>query len=283
MCRLFGMTGGPRAVGATFWLLQAPDSLSRQSEAEPDGTGLGWFDAEGRPKQPLTAETDRAFAREAKTVRSHTFVAHVRYATTGALEKRNTHPFEQDGRLFAHNGMVGDLPALEDELGPALATVHGDTDSERVFALITREIARTGNVGEGIASAVGWIAAHLQMLAVNLVLIDRTDLWALRYPQVHDLFVLERAAGGHDGTAALDHARGGRIRASAEELATAPAVIVATERMDDDPGWQELAAGELLHVDASLTLTRSRILDGPPSRPLSLADLEGHAQAAQRS
>jgi predicted glutamine amidotransferase len=271
MCRLFGMTGGPRAVGATFWLLQAPDSLSRQSEAEPDGTGLGWFDAEGRPKiskQPLTAETDRAFAREAKTVRSHTFVAHVRYATTGALEKRNTHPFEQDGRLFAHNGMVGDLPALEDELGPALATVHGDTDSERVFALITREIARTGNVGEGIASAVGWIAAHLQMLAVNLVLIDRTDLWALRYPQVHDLFVLERAAGGHDGTAALDHARGGRIRASAEELATAPAVIVATERMD---------------VDASLTLTRSRILDGPPSRPLSLADLEGHAQAAQRS
>ena len=27
MCRLFGMSGGPERVRATFWLLEAPDSL----------------------------------------------------------------------------------------------------------------------------------------------------------------------------------------------------------------------------------------------------------------
>lgn len=289
MCRLFGMHGGEDPVGATFWLLQAPESLSEQSRREPDGTGLGWFDPDGRPhvsKQPLAAHDDRRFAREAQAVRSRTFVAHVRYATTGSLERKNTHPFEQEGRLLAHNGMVEDLDALERELGRDLRRVHGDTDSERVFALITREIERLGDVGDGIASAARWIAANLRLLAINLILIDATGLWALRYPDVHDLFVLERTAGGAaavDGAAgSLDHARGGRIRATSEDLAERPAVIVATERMDDDPGWRPLACGELLHVDDSLTVDTRRAIDVPPTRPLSLSELEGRAAAAQR-
>jgi glutamine amidotransferase len=280
MCRLFGMHGGADPVEATFWLLQAPDSLSEQSRREPDGTGLGWFSADSRPhisKQPLAAHDDRTFAREAQRVRSRTFVAHVRYATTGALEAKNTHPFEQDDRLLAHNGMVADLDVLERQLGPDLRRVHGDTDSERVFALITREIERLGDVADGITSAARWIAANLQMLAINLILIDATDLWALRYPDVHDLFVLERTAGER-----LDHANGGRIRASSEELAEHPAVIVATERMDDDPGWRPLASGELLHVDGALTVDSRIAIGVPPTRPLTLADLEGHAAAAQR-
>jgi glutamine amidotransferase len=280
MCRLFGMHGGADLVEATFWLLQAPDSLSDQSRREPDGTGLGWFDGNGHPhvsKQPLAAHDDHTFAREAQRVRSRTFVAHVRYATTGALEARNTHPFEQEGRLLAHNGMVSDLDVLERQIGPDMRRVHGDTDSERLFALITREIERLGDIGDGITSAARWIAVNLQMLAINLILIDATDLWALRYPDVHDLFVLERSASG-----ALDHARGGRIRASSDELAEHPAVVVATERMDDDPGWRPLASGELLHVDGALTVESRTAIDVPPTHPLTLADLDGRAAAAQR-
>ncbi|HET9125122.1 MAG TPA: class II glutamine amidotransferase [Solirubrobacteraceae bacterium] len=290
MCRLFGMSGGAEPVEATFWLLQAPDSLSQQSRREPDGTGLGWFTPDGWPhisKQALAAHDDRAFARQAQRLRSRTFVAHVRYATTGSLQPKNTHPFEQQGRLLAHNGMVEDLDRLEQELGPDRRLVHGDTDSERLFALITREIGDTGDVGAGIASAARWVAENLRMLAINLILIDAGDLWALRYPEVHPLFVLERPAGGTpsagpDG-AALDHARGGRIRATSAELAERPAVIVATEKMDDDPGWRPMASGELLHVDASLSCTYRQILDEPPAHPLSLAELEGHAAAAQRA
>ena len=41
MCRLFGLSGAPRTVRATFWLVEAPDSLAVQSRREPDGTGLG--------------------------------------------------------------------------------------------------------------------------------------------------------------------------------------------------------------------------------------------------
>jgi len=37
MCRLFGLHGGAAPVPATFWLLDAADSLSAQSHRNPDG------------------------------------------------------------------------------------------------------------------------------------------------------------------------------------------------------------------------------------------------------
>jgi glutamine amidotransferase len=49
----------------------------------------------------------------AKIAHSRTFLAHVRYASTGAHTPANTHPFAQDGRLFAHNGVIEDLTRLE--------------------------------------------------------------------------------------------------------------------------------------------------------------------------
>ncbi len=285
MCRLFGMSGGREPVRATFWLLEAPDSLARQSRREPDGTGLGYFEENGRPvvkKQPLAAYEDEAFAREAREVTSSTFVAHVRYASTGAVSLKNTHPFEQAGRILAHNGVIGDVPALERELGDGMSLVSGDTDSERFFALITREAERTGDVGEGIARAARWIAEHLPVFALNLVLIDGGDLWALRYPDVHELHVLEREAGGHGGGRHLDHASArGSIRVRSGDMATRPAIVVASEQMDEDPAWQAMASGELLHVGPDLTMTRTQVIERPPAHPLTLADLDPRAAASQ--
>jgi predicted glutamine amidotransferase len=280
MCRLFGMSGGSEPVRATFWLLQAPDSLAQQSRREPDGAGIGWFDTDGRTmvdKQPLAAYEDRDFAQEAKNLESRTFVAHVRYASNGALTVPNTHPFEQDGRLFAHNGVIGDLEQLEAELGEARELVHGETDSERFFALITREVSVAGDVGEGIARAARWVAANLPVLSINFVLTTASDLWALRYPGTHELLMLERDAGG----GALEHASAHRIRVCSSDLGDRPAVVVATERMDDDPGWSPLRSGELLHVDGELRVRRRQVLDSPPAHPLTLADLGDRAAASQ--
>jgi predicted glutamine amidotransferase len=283
MCRLFGMTGGDERVRATFWLLEAPDSLAQQSRREPDGTGVGWFDGDGRPhvaKQPLPAYEDAAFAREAKALESTTFVAHIRYATTGAVDPRNTHPFEQRGRLFAHNGVVHDLERLEQQLCDDRALVQGDTDSERLFALITRETERRG--GDVSAAAAGWVAANLPLYAINLVLATADGLWALRYPEVHELWILERAAGGPRGVRHLDAASAaGTVRVRSAQLALRPSVIVATEPMDEDPGWRLLEPGELVHVPRTLRVESTIALPHPPAHQLSLDDLEGRAAAAQ--
>jgi len=286
MCRLFGMTAGRRAVAATFWLLEAPDSLAVQSRLEPDGTGLGWFeeDVAHVDKRPLAAYADRAFAEDARERRSRTFVAHIRFASTGGLEARNTHPFEQAGRLFAHNGVIGDLAHLDRRLGSDRSLVHGETDSERFFALITKEInAAGGDVGAGITRAARWIAEQLPVYALNLVLVSADELWALRYPEVHPLFVLERAPGGPGEGRHLDQASAaGSVRVRSGDMATAAAVIVATEHMDEDPGWRAIEPGHLLHVDRDLNVRSIAALDAPPARPLTLADLDPTAAASQR-
>ena len=43
MCRLFGLSAHEERIQATFWLLEASDSLALQSRREPDGAGLGTF------------------------------------------------------------------------------------------------------------------------------------------------------------------------------------------------------------------------------------------------
>src|SRR4051794_22693907 len=131
MCRLFGLSAAPARVYAKFWLLEAPDSLLQQSHRNADGTGLGYFDAKGAPvldKQPLPAFEDPAFVREAKTIESAVFVSHIRYATTGEKTFENCHPFSMDGRIFAHNGVLGGVPELAAHLGEARSWVKGQTD-----------------------------------------------------------------------------------------------------------------------------------------------------------
>jgi predicted glutamine amidotransferase len=287
MCRLFGMTAGRRPASACFWLLEAPDSLAAQSRREPDGTGLGWYDADDVPrveKQPIAAYRDLAFAREARERRSKSFVAHVRLASTGGLEARNTHPFEQAGRLFAHNGVIEDLDRLDRRLGEHRALVEGETDSERFFALITKETeAADGDVGAGIVRAARWVAGELPVFALNLVLVTAGELWALRYPDTHDLLVLERQAGGPGGSRHLEHASAaGSIRVRSGDLATNPAVVVATERMDEDPGWRSITPGHLLHVGPDLHVRSTMVLERPPRHRLTLADLDPRAAASQR-
>jgi predicted glutamine amidotransferase len=285
MCRLFGMSGGREPVRATFWLLEAPDSLAEQSRRNPDGTGVGYYDEDGTPrvdKDPLPAYEDRRFAEEAHRLCSRTFVAHVRYASGTPVTLENTHPFEQAGRLFAHNGVIGNVPALESELGEAMSAVHGQTDSERYFALVTREIERAGNVGEGLRSAASWIADNLPVFAINCILITGSELWALRYPDVHELHVLERAAGGKSGEDSLEHSSARRrIRVHSDDLAGMRSVVVASEVMDDDPGWRPLDPGELLHVDADLNVTVTEAIDRPPAHQLTIEQLEPKAAASQ--
>jgi len=282
MCRLFGLHAGADPVSATFWLLDAPDSLREQSHREPDGAGIGVFDRQGRPvldKQPIAAWADAEFAKEAKVVISRTFVAHVRYASTGAHTVANTHPFAQDGRLLAHNGAIGDLERIDARLADlgAQHLVGGQTDSERMFALITAEAAGNGgDVTAAITTAVGWICDNLPVFAVNVILATPDELWALRFPATHELYVLERPAS----TAHLE-VRTQRIHTRSHDVAGAACVVVASEPMDGESGWRLMDPGELVHVDRDLAVTSSHPLPAAPRHRLTLADLSPTAAASQ--
>jgi glutamine amidotransferase len=198
MCRLFGLTAGQVPVTATFWLLDAPDSLEAQSHRNADGSGIGFLITPVRPvldKQPEPAFDDPEFIRQAKRADSTAFVAHVRLATAGGRTVLNTHPFAMRGRITAHNGGIGELERLEAQLGENASLVRGDTDSERYFALITQQADVHGDdVGAGIAAAARWIAARLPVSSLNVVIAVPGELWALRYPGSRPLRILQRPA-----------------------------------------------------------------------------------------
>ena len=165
-----------------------------------DGAGLGYFGPDGEPvldKQPEPAFRDQEFQRAARQAESSAFVAHVRWATAGGRTVRNTHPFGMKGRVMAHNGGFGSLAQLDAELGSVRRLVLGDTDSERYFALITKETdAHGGDVGAGIAAAASWIGRNLPVSALNVIVAAPGELWALRYPDQHALHILGRPEGG---------------------------------------------------------------------------------------
>src|SRR6516165_1087829 len=272
MCRLFGLTAGTARVRATFWLLDAPDSLEVQSHRNADGSGIGFFDAAGAPvidKQPEPAFEDEEFIHEARQAESATFVAHVRYATAGGRAVRNTHPFAARGRIMAHNGGFGELARLDEQLGSYRSLVQGDTDSERYFALITQQTdAHDGDVGAGIAAAARWIAARLPVSSLNTIVIAPGELWALRYPDQHALHIIERPAGpGQDpaGRPGL-HVRSATSSIHVPELHSAPSVVVASEELDGESGWRVLAPGELVHVGPDLSVRSEVVLPEPPAR-----------------
>lgn len=285
MCRLFGLTAGTEVVTATFWLLDAPDSLAQQSRANPDGTGLGVFDERGRPqlhKEPIAAWQDAEFSTDAHQLTGTTFIAHVRYATTGTLDVRNTHPFLQDGRIFAHNGMIEGLDVVDQrlrELG-TYDLVLGQTDSERVFALITACIrARNRDVTAGLVDAVSWLADNVPVYALNILLCMGTQMWALRYPETHQLFMLDRS---DDGEPHFDMTTS-RIHAQSETLTECASVVFATEPMDDDPRWYLLEPGELVYVDTDLDITRTMVLPDPPRTQVRRDDLTQPVFRAQHA
>jgi predicted glutamine amidotransferase len=304
VCRLLGLNAGRAPVSASFWLVDAPDSLEVQSHRNVDGSGIGFFDPAGAPvldKQPEPAFTDPEFLREARQARSVTFVAHVRYATAGSRTLANTHPFTMRGRIMAHNGGFGELDRLEEQLGQYRDLVEGDTDSERYFALITQQIdAHGGDVAAGITAAAGWIAERLPVSSLNAIIAAAGELWALRYPGQHALHIIERPAGassppspgtpaaaltrgstppsrgqapgphGPATTGAGLHARSTTSSVHVPELHTLPSVVVASEELDGEHGWRMLAPGELVHVRPDLTIESAVVLPQPPAHLVPL-------------
>ena len=272
MCRLFGLTAGTTRVHATFWLLDAPDSLEAQSRRNVDGSGIGFFDPFGAAeldKQPEPAFADQEFVREARQAEAATFVAHVRLASTGGRTVQNTHPFDMHGLVMAHNGGFGELAQLDAQLGSYASLVLGDTDSERYFALIIQQAdAHGGDVAAGITAAARWIAAHLPVSSLNTVVTAPGELWALRYPDQHALHIIERPAGpGQDpaGRPGL-HVRSATSSIHVPELHSAPSVVVASEELDGESGWRVLAPGELVHVGPDLSVRSEVVLPEPPAR-----------------
>ncbi|RAY13551.1 ergothioneine biosynthesis protein EgtC [Actinomadura craniellae] len=236
MCRHLGYLGPPRTLAALVY--GGTHSLERQTYAprmtqgnllNADGFGVGWYPAAGaapvrfRRAQPLWS--DRSFQEVAGELAAGCAVAAVRSATLDfPVDESCAQPFRCDGRLFSHNGVVRDFPGVEfklRELAGDLATVpdaRAPVDSALLFGLAVRHWRAGRPLAEGLAGAVADVAA-LAAGRYNLLAADGAALAATTWGD--SLFVHR-----------------------SEE-----AVLIASEPLDDGPGWEPVPDRSLVRAD----------------------------------
>lgn len=172
MCRLFGFTSR-KQLPIHHSLVAADNALAVQSRHHPDGWGIAYF-VNASPS--LHRGTEPAFRDEdfralSDSVSSHTVIAHVRQATVGNVCLNNTHPFQHDSWVFAHNGTVYGFnilrPYFIEEISPELrAQIRGATDSEHCFYLFLSELeSRTDLNAATIQDVEDALTACLQKIA----------------------------------------------------------------------------------------------------------------------
>ena len=234
-------------------------SHGSQDSGNPDGWGVGYYRgldvALFREPQP-GADSACANLLDRCAPPSPIAIAHVRRAVRGAAVLANCQPFARllAGRvhLFAHNGNVADFHEMDAKI-PAWLSCLGDTDSERLFALLLTSLAPVWSrpaepTVEARLEVVSEFATRMRERgAVNFLYSDGELVFAHGHRRTlpgdeistdPGLYLLER---GVDCPEPLDAPLAG-LRQSGRCTRQA---LVATVPLNDQ-GWTPLAPGQVV-------------------------------------
>jgi predicted glutamine amidotransferase len=181
MCRLLGFasatpTSARRLVGDSD-LAQ----FTALSCLHGDGWGTAAVAAAGATpvvhRSASAADSDTAYDRAVRDD-ARARIIHLRWATDGyRVEAANTHPFSAAGIAFAHNGGIVPTDALDGLLDrDSRASLVGQTDSERYFALIRQELADGGSLAEAAMRAASALRARYPHASLNALLLTSDEL-----------------------------------------------------------------------------------------------------------
>ncbi|GIJ44485.1 gamma-glutamyl-hercynylcysteine sulfoxide hydrolase [Virgisporangium aliadipatigenens] len=226
MCRHLAYLGPPRPLAAL--IVDAPHGLLRQSYAprdmrgggsvNADGFGLGWYqpgvDAPLRYRRDCPIWTDAALPALAAATVSGAALCAVRNATTGMPTMETAAaPFTEGRFLFSHNGRITGWPDSVAGLAGTLPTrdlltLDAPTDAALLWALVRHRLRTGASTVDAVAETVFAVEAAAPGSRLNVLLTDGTAVVATAW--THSLSYLRR-----DG-----------------------AVLLASEPLDDDPGWR---------------------------------------------
>src|SRR5262245_50590515 len=176
-----------------------------------------------------------------------------------AVNEANCHPFRSGPWAFMHNGDVGGFPHFRRELlsslsDRAFAAIEGSTDSEHAFAVFLDEVGHAAAPSpEHLARAVERTVGRLVELSrkhgggeesyLNLAVTDGRHAVVTRYTTLADY------AGE-----SLYVDRGRRYVCNAgvcrmvEPEEAGGAVIVSSERLSGDPGWEAVPRNHMVLI-----------------------------------
>lgn len=208
-----------------------------------DGFGVGWYDraVEAEPgiyTSVLPIWNDRNLPSLSRHVTADCILANVRSATSGyGIDQSNCQPFRHGRVAFMHNGYIehardGLLRTIRTSLRDEYErSIRGTTDSEHVFALLLDVLhghaltprASVAAIRQTVAQLLAWHGrGHM---ALNLVMADGDHVAALRF--------------------ATD-APAPSLYYACDEPEFPGAVVVASEKLSDDPAWQPVPEGGIV-------------------------------------
>lgn len=215
MCELFGLSARRPLTGRE---LPLAEFRRRGGEAadNPDGWGIAWCGEAGwqLDKEPRPASGSVRLAGLIEALRSDLVVAHVRKASFPRVNApANTHPFLRDccGRhwVFAHNGQVPEIVALEAANRERVCRPEGETDSESAFCHLLSHVTRHFDAYAGDAGRLAMLGAVGEAIArhgkFNFLLSDGEHLIAYGHDRLHyretgeAAMVATEPLGGADG------------------------------------------------------------------------------------
>ncbi len=235
MCRHLAYLGPSRSLSSILY--EPAHSLEAQGRhprfqlegaVNAHGWGVGWWDAAVGP-EPVRFRTERSmwtdnsFRPVAEVTHTEAFVAAVRNASPPApIEASGNAPFTSGPWLFSLNGFVkGFRSGVGEQLVRAVTpsragAIEGSSDSEVLFALVLDQLDAGRAPAEALAEVMGRVLS-LTDGKLNLLLCDGKEITATTYG--NSLFFLAGsglAAGG---------------------------MLLASEPLDDDPGWTSVPNG----------------------------------------
>lgn len=235
MCRHLAYVGPP--IPLSRLLFDAPHALAHQSWAprdmrgggtiNADGFGVGWFPQPVVYRSARPLWSDPALPALAATTSSGAVLAAVRSATVGMpVTESAAAPFHDGPWLFSHNGRVSGWPDTVTGVAAGLPvrdliTLDAPTDSALLWALVRARLRTGETLADALSSVVTLVAAAAPGSRLNLLLTDGRSIAAT----VHGHALSVRSLGS--------------------------GVIVASEPIDDDPGWRPVPDHSLLVADPS--------------------------------
>ena len=246
---------------------QSFHSHEREEPLNGDGFGLAWYVPEISEEPALFKDISPAWnnlnlLNLARVTRSSCVLAHVRAATHGLpVTRLNCHPFTWGHFAFMHNGGVAGFKKIRRPLlgrlsEEAFDLISGSTDSEHVFALFTDHYKKTSDGQsriEAMASALTAAISDVEELTREAE-VDEPSLLNLAVTD-GKCAVVSRYISSSPEKANTLYVHSGRHYVCEEGVCRmvdpdegTGAVIVASEPLSDDKGWDPVPPNNVVLV-----------------------------------
>jgi len=236
-----------------------PDFPDGAFPTNGDGFGFGWYGEKTEPgvyRELRPAWSDENFTNLAASLKSHLFLAHLRAAYDGIVQRSNSHPFACDNWMMQHNGEIVGFDAMRRELMLELSPerfsrIRGTTDTEVCFHLAL-DLGMSSDPKGGLERMAGRVERARAEHGIDgpfrltCAVSDGAAIYAVRYSsdaRSKTLYV-------NKGATALRRLMG------ADDALPEQGQIVLSEPLDDcGDDWEMIGESTFVHVrDGQVTM-----------------------------